>query len=332
MKDIIERYVYAVVRRLPDKIKEEVTEELKGHIYDMLPENPTDEEIEKVLIGLGSPRDLAVKYQPKERYIVSPRFFDDYIYTLKIVVIIFVLIAFTFGLIDALVTTTQTNPFYLFFEVLGEIFSSIFESIFSAFAIVTLIFIVIEQVSLKSDKCDWKIKDLPELPKPSKIKISRTGVIFEIIFGTTFAVIFIMILVSYHQYIGVYENGVLLANFFNVSVIKPFLPIFIGLLVFALLVDMLKLVDGRWTKRVIILFSIYTLANLTALIVFITQPNLILNEFFVEMSRILDTTPVKLENGIEKGIRGFMIFIIIMSALDLSTTWYKVLTHKKKSA
>ena len=145
---MIERYVYAVVRRLPENIREEVTNELKANIYDMLPDKPSDEQIEKVLLDLGRPRDLAVKYQPKERYLISPKYFDDYLYTLKIVTIIFILIGFTFGLINAILNTNETNAFYLFFEVLGKVFEGVFDSIFCAFTIVTIIFIIIEQVNI----------------------------------------------------------------------------------------------------------------------------------------------------------------------------------------
>lgn len=39
MNNLIERYVYDVTRRLPEKDRDEVSSELKSNIYDMLPEN-----------------------------------------------------------------------------------------------------------------------------------------------------------------------------------------------------------------------------------------------------------------------------------------------------
>jgi len=330
MENMIERYVYAVVRRLPEKIREEVTNELKANIYDMLPEKPSDDEIEKVLLDLGRPRDLAVKYQPKERYVISPKYYDDYIYTLKIVTIIFILIGFTLGLIDAIINTTQTNPFYLFFEVLGEVFSGVFESIFSAFAIVTLIFVIIEQVNIKNVKCEWEIKNLPDLPKAESKKISRTGVIFEIIFGTTFGVIFVMILHSYHTSIGIYESGELVAHFFNPAAIAPFLYIFASLLVLSVLVGLIKLYDGIWTKRVAAIYTLYEVSNAIAVLVFIRTPNLILNEFVVKMSEITDYTTVQITNGFETGITVLTFITIFGLVIGLSATWYKVLSGKNK--
>ena len=47
--NLIERYVYDVARRLPEKDREDVKKELRANIYDMLPENANDEAIKKVL-------------------------------------------------------------------------------------------------------------------------------------------------------------------------------------------------------------------------------------------------------------------------------------------
>ncbi|MDX9692506.1 MAG: hypothetical protein RBT45_08615, partial [Acholeplasmataceae bacterium] len=113
MKDMIERYVYAVTRRLPENIQEEVKNELKANIYDMLDENPSEEDIEKVLLDLGHPRDIAAKYQPTERYLISPKYFGDYIYTLKIVVMIFILVSFVIGLIEAVIGFNSNDVFDL---------------------------------------------------------------------------------------------------------------------------------------------------------------------------------------------------------------------------
>ncbi len=45
MNQWIERYIYAVVKRLPESMKKEVSEELRANISDMLSDKPTDDEI-----------------------------------------------------------------------------------------------------------------------------------------------------------------------------------------------------------------------------------------------------------------------------------------------
>ena len=84
MKDYINRYVYAVTRRLPQASRDEVEAELHAHIRDMLSENPDDEEIDRMLHELGHPRDIAANYTEKKRYVIAPEFYADYELTLKI--------------------------------------------------------------------------------------------------------------------------------------------------------------------------------------------------------------------------------------------------------
>jgi hypothetical protein len=68
---MIERYLYDVTKRLPEDIREDVRIELRSNIEDMLSDDPNDEEIERVLLELGSPAKLAVKYHPNPRYLIS---------------------------------------------------------------------------------------------------------------------------------------------------------------------------------------------------------------------------------------------------------------------
>ena len=86
---MIKRYVYDVTRRLPENQREEVGKELQANINDMLPNDPTEEDIKKVLVELGEPRILASSYRQKPRYLISPEWMDDYFQTLKIVMIVF---------------------------------------------------------------------------------------------------------------------------------------------------------------------------------------------------------------------------------------------------
>jgi len=61
MKQLIDRYIYDVVRRLAEKDRDEVSRELESNIYDMLPDDPSEEDIRKVLYDLGAPCGLAEK-------------------------------------------------------------------------------------------------------------------------------------------------------------------------------------------------------------------------------------------------------------------------------
>ena len=66
--DLIDRYIYAVTRRLPHKARADIDAELRGLIEDMLEEKtgglpPSPSDIHAVLAKLGTPGELAEKYQ-----------------------------------------------------------------------------------------------------------------------------------------------------------------------------------------------------------------------------------------------------------------------------
>jgi hypothetical protein len=174
MNDLIERYICDVVNRLPENSRVEVKKELRANIEDMLPENPTEEQIKKVLIELGSPRTLANRYRNKQRYLISPEWMDEYIKTLKIVLIVFGSISLLFGLIDHILNPSAVTLFGVVMEVLGQVISEVIQSMFRAFAIVTLIFVIIEATSVKSKKEPWNPDTLPKLSKKNESKIGRT--------------------------------------------------------------------------------------------------------------------------------------------------------------
>jgi len=294
MKNMIERYVYAVTRRLPETIQEEVKQELKANIYDMLPEGATDEQIERVLRELGHPRDMAVKYQPKDRYLISPRYFADYLYTLKIVVIILILIGFAVGTLETVIGHTPSH----FFELIGSIFQ--------------------------------KVKDLPELPKENHLNISRTTTVLAIIFSVSFSVVFILILVDYHRLIGIYDEGVRIVPFFNPDAIKVFVPIFIIGLIIGLIAHILKLIDGRWTMRTTITYSCHEVFDLIVLAAFLTTSTLILPEFYTELARLMELTSEEVARAFDVGFGVIIAVATVATVIELGVLWYKVIKHKRK--
>jgi hypothetical protein len=53
MNKLFDRYVYDVVRRLPIEIREDVKEELKANISEMIVDETNDEEVKKDFIFNG---------------------------------------------------------------------------------------------------------------------------------------------------------------------------------------------------------------------------------------------------------------------------------------
>ena len=98
--DLIERYIYAVTKKLPSRMREDVSKELSSLISDMLESRcgeikPTDKDIRVILTELGTPSELANNYLPdKINYLIGPEYYHAY----KMILLI-VIAATSFGMI-----------------------------------------------------------------------------------------------------------------------------------------------------------------------------------------------------------------------------------------
>ena len=84
--NLIEAYVYEVTRRLPEKMRGDIALELTSTIEDMLPENFTEQEVMEVLSKLGDPAQLAASYRDTPMYLIGPKVYDAYIWTMKMII------------------------------------------------------------------------------------------------------------------------------------------------------------------------------------------------------------------------------------------------------
>ncbi len=332
MKNYIERYIYAVTKRLPEEVREEVKNELQANINDMLPENPSDEDIEKVLKTLGHPRVLAKNYETKERYVISPWFYADYIYTLKIVMTIVISIFIMIGFLEGIINLEPNNLFMQIVDVWAKIFSNAFQGMLISFAWVTAIFWAIEHSARKS-KCEdtWKLKDLPEIPKVNnKAKISKTESIIGLIIGTVFSILFIVILIDYMDVVGIYDNGIIVTQIFNTAVTNTFIVFFIISAVISIVVSLLKIYYGEWKLNLAILYTAFQILSTVLFLIFINHPQLILPEVFDTIAFYMEIDSVNVIAGFEKGVRIFTIFVSVVVFIDLASTWFKTFKSIEK--
>ncbi|MDP3130321.1 MAG: hypothetical protein Q8N15_03180, partial [Bacillota bacterium] len=250
MKDLIELYVYDVTRRLPENTRAEVAKELNANIGDMLPEQPAEADIVKVLTTLGEPRELAAGYRTTQRYLISPKWMDEYLMVLKIVLIVLAAISLVFTLIETLTDPQATTVIGMIAEVFGTTFSEVISSLFHGFTLVTLIFVAIDRFGSKCDKEPWSPKSLPELPKDNVRKISRTESIIGMMMATIFGAIFAYLLRNNQLYIAWFDEGTWNIGagipLFNDAVILAFLPFYIASVVVTIADHAVKLKVGHW--------------------------------------------------------------------------------------
>jgi hypothetical protein len=261
--DLIDRYVYQVIKRLPQTQRTDIEAELRGLIDDMLSARGSAgrDDVIAVLRELGRPAELAAKYSGSKRHLIGPEYFDIYLLVLKIV-----LAASTLGMVLVQVIGYVATPPESVWQAIGQFFAAVFTGLIQAFAWVTGVFALIERLA-KGSPCkdqDWNPAELPPLPE-QKAAIKRS----EPIVGIVFTVLFLVILNVSPQLFSAYihVDGVLhTAPVFDLAVFYRQLPLIDVMICLGLVKELLRLIVGRYTLP---LSLALTVLNVAAMIMFI---------------------------------------------------------------
>lgn len=324
MNKLIEKYVYDVIRRLPNKMRDDVGEELKANICEMIVDDTNDEEVKKVLYSMGSPRSLASSYTAGRKQIISTEWISDYKYVLRLVLTILGVIALVFGTIEALQDYTSTNSIAIFFEVLSRVIGNVINTLLSGFAIVTIIFIIIDNYADKDD--NWKIESLPEPPKKTNLKISRAGSISGLVFAIIFGALWLYILYYSNIYFGWYtDNGGwnLEVSLFNLDYTRTFVLLFAIAIVIDILVYILKINYSMWNRTLVGAYVISKLVGVVVSIIFLAGANLINADFIARVASELSFSQSSVENFIRIMRYSIIGIIIFANAADLISMYFK---------
>lgn len=325
MNKLIEKYVYDVTRRLPVKMRDDVAEELKSNIEEMLGDKYDDENVKNVLYSLGSPRSLANSYRTTKKNLISEEWMADYLYVLKIVLIIMLSIGLVFGLVDSLQNINATTFIGVFAEVVSEVISNIINLMLSGFAVVTLIFVIIDQTA-ENKREKWDVKDLPDVPRKNSLKISRAGSISGLIFTVIFGSVWIYLLYYSNLYFGWFNtdgNWVVESALFNNNYTRTFVVFYAICLMLDVLVYLLKIKFGQWTNSLAVLYTTAKVVGAVVGIAFLLGGNLINADFIAKVALELDLTVAVVQNGIRRIISILVGVIVFANLVDLLTMYFK---------
>jgi hypothetical protein len=297
--EIINRYVYAVTKRLPVKQREDIGQEIRSLIDDMLqdsyPEQQDNTEqkyspecVIAVLNELGNPYDLAAKYRDNKRSLIGPEYFETYLFVLKIV-----LAAVTGGLLIALtIKNIVGDPIHPTIMVI-EMVRSLVSALFNVFAWVTIIFALIGHYG--EDKIDkaieevkkeikWTLEDLPEIP--SQKAVIKKG---EPIAGMIFGLIGFILFNYAPQALSIisFDNGVAKSvPILNIEGIASFILIINMIIFIGFIKEIAQLLEGRHTMRLSIATALISSITLILSVYLITSPDFINPNFAAEMSTV----------------------------------------------
>ena len=318
-KNLIERYVYDVTRRLPEKDREDVKKELRANIYDMLPENANDEAVKKVLYELGSPASLAEQYRSHPRYLISPAFFDEYVRALKwvlpLVGVLVMLVGFAVGAVDAAKTSATSIPFVIS-GIISKGVSMGVSAAFQALVWTTIGFAIAEHSGEKKPKVGehgWRVEDLPEVLNP-KAAIPLSEGIAELVLSVLFSILGLLYCTGQLPFLMVFAQGdVVFYNIFSQSFMNMLVPFILVSMVLAIVQGIAKIKDRRWSLFVCVAVVAKALIDMAMTLYIVNQPNILSAEFHnflvtTEVSEVLQMIPHV--NGTNVVIIAFCVLII----------------------
>ncbi|MGM0169501.1 hypothetical protein IGI39_003817 [Enterococcus sp. AZ135] len=254
MENLIERYIAAVVKQLPENERKEVAKELRSNIYDMLSDQPSEAEIEQVLQSMGSPAKLAEQYRQNPRYLISPQVYDDYLRLLRLLVPIIGILTVVVGAVTGGIEAFQQNGPKVS-SVLQVMFQSGIQSgvsgVMQTLVWTTVGFVISERTGLLKDKKteEWKVADLPAVMTEKMIPISDA--VAEIIAVLVFSAF--LLFSALNAFPQIFSNtGPVIINMpvFSSSFTRFLIPVLIVGILLTLITSVLKLIDRRWSNRV----------------------------------------------------------------------------------
>ena len=294
--NLIDRYIYAVTQRLPEKSREDVSNELRANIYDMLPESPSESDIRKVLEELGNPIKLADEYNSTKRYLIGPGLYDNYISVLKLVLGIVISVFASIALLSELFTLSSNVGFLdASIHIFVAVIVAAIEGIMQAFLWVTITFIILERTGVKKEDLifgnkGWSLDNLPEIPLSNKGKISRG----ETIFSMFFTILFTALLYSAPKLIGIYTKVggelTLVEPLFNSNRLQSYIVLIIIFAIAQLIISIYKFVNRYWNRPLAVANIIYNLASCILVYVIVNDPHLFNQGFISYIANVTETS------------------------------------------
>ena len=244
-EELQERYIYAVVRRLPRKQREDIEQELRGLIADMLEARcrglpPTEHDLRVVLAELGTPRELYRKYSPDAgRSLIGPAYYARYRQVLRVVLGCTAL-GLTFALLLVQVGEGFVQPWY---AVLGGWLAALWQGEAVAFAVVTAVFALLERKGVRVEG-DEGLDSLPPVPK-------KRGAIpwGEPVADIVFAVLLAAFLLSAPDWLCILWVEGQPLPVLDAAVVRGRWGLVVGISVAGVVGGCLKLLEGRRTRR-----------------------------------------------------------------------------------
>lgn len=325
-RELINRYIYEVTRRIPKEQREEIELELQELIGDML-EGLT---LEQVFLKLGDPAIFARKYREDKNYVISPEYYDNYMWVMKLV-----LICVWGGLLISTVVKCIINYQDIIYEM-ARFMNDIIMASLTAFGSVTLVFAFMERQKIKVDLKKEKIWS-PDMLNPipdKKARISRGDCIASIVF----IILFGCLLIFAPQLIGAYAvdgDTLQYVPVFNLARWSVILPVFLLSLAVSFVDEMIRLVIGCYCRIVMISCLITNAAGFLLSVIVLKVLPFWNQNFAQEVAALSDDFKMKVfwQNEIVMKLDGNVLSNILLTIIafaciiEIATTVYRTMRY-----
>jgi hypothetical protein len=185
--DLIDRYLVAVRRQLPQNLQEDIVQELGDSLRSEAEEHEqrtghplTTDEQAVMLKKRGHPWLMASRYMPQQQ-LIGPALFPYYRQALKIVVFWVVLPIVLFGGAISAIYSPESS------QVWGRVLGAAWNGAIYAVGVVTIVFAILDHEQLRIKVLDnWDPLNLPE-PQSGRA-IPRSETVLGLVFTLTFLV------------------------------------------------------------------------------------------------------------------------------------------------
>lgn len=314
-EELIKRYVYAVTELLPKDCRDDVEKELTSSIDEMLEARcgeitPTEQDVRVVLAELGTPEELAQKYDTDSvGHLIGGIYYMKYKRVMK-----YALLATAIGMaLAAAVGITFENGGKSIFEGIGEWIGRIFDCVLCAFAVVTTAFAILERkkVSLSGTSVDT----LPKVPE-KKDKISAADCVIEIIL-TVFCTAFVLWLGGYITigHVGDTTDFKAIA-LFNTEAVRGVWILPVLWAAATVVCETVKLITGRYNLAVMITTIATNAVIIVCSSIFLLSSGVFNTEWLVELAHSLPADSHEVIVPLFENIGAFIFLCVVLGCLS----------------
>ncbi|WP_374964461.1 hypothetical protein [Lysinibacillus sp. RS5] len=331
--NLIDAYIHEVTKRIRKDKREDTSLKLKSTIEDMLPEDYSESDMKEVLKKLGNPVEVAASYQNTLRFLISPKVFDTYIRTIKLVVPWAILITVIVQMIESIVLYNGEGALLTaIIKTISLTIAHIISVIIYVLFWITVTFIIIERsggknirIPILKEHPEWTPDDLTKVRIIPKEKIISRN---ENIFSLLGIVIFSFVYFNANHLLGIYTShnkGDLkfVMPIFNQDVLLSFAPIVLFWIALSVALTLWKMKTGQWTMLIAVANTLLQCIGIIIFIFIVIHPDFIHRPAIPYIAAITETTSAKIFVAIDRILFLSIAITIIANAFDIYSGFKK---------